>query len=204
MRQASDSVAGRAPAIDLKLRLALRVAALAAVCFVAVAAYALFDSDRAARAKASRIAEIVARDISLQQSQAQWLSVSISSTPDLQRIAALMEPGLCIAYRDSAGAFRQGVCSGAPADEMAAPESFAALYRAVFRPGEPVSMPVSLQAVTGAWPSRPSIPPRRSARAGARRAGCSPSWPSRWPGFALRSMPRLRARCGRRGPSAPG
>jgi hypothetical protein len=65
LQQASNSVAGRPPAIDLKLRLALRVAALAAVCFIAVAAYALFDSDRVAKAKASRIAEIVARDLSL-------------------------------------------------------------------------------------------------------------------------------------------
>src|SRR5947208_16326624 len=141
LRQAPNSVANRPPAIDLKLRLALRVAALAALSFIAVAAYALFDSDRAARAKASRIAEIVARDISLQQNQP-WLSVSINATPDLQRVAALMEPGLCIAYRDNTGAFRQGVCSGAPADEIAAPEIFAVLYRAIFRPGEPVSMPV--------------------------------------------------------------
>jgi signal transduction histidine kinase len=135
-------MAGRPRTVDLKLRLALRVAALAAVCFIAVAAYALFDSDRIAGAKASRIAEIVARDLSLQQSQAQWLSVSITPTPDLERVAALMEPGLCIAYRDNAGAFRQGVCSGALADEIAAPESFASLYRAIFRPGEPVSVPV--------------------------------------------------------------
>jgi len=142
LRQASNSAASRPPAIDLKLRLTLRVAALAAICFIAVAAYALFDSDRVAKAKAGRIAEIVARDLSLQQSQAQWLSVSISSTPDLQAIAALMEPGLCIAYRDNTGAFRQGVCSGAPADEMTAPEIFASLYRAIFRPGEPVSIPV--------------------------------------------------------------
>ncbi|MGY2901301.1 histidine kinase [Bradyrhizobium sp. URHC0002] len=142
MRQASNSVASRLPAIDLKLQLALRVAALAAICFIAVAAYALFDSDRVAKAKASRIAEIVARDLSLQESHAKWLSVSINPTPDLQSIAALMEPGLCIAYRDSAGAFRQGVCSGAPVEETAAPEIFAILYRAVFRPGEPVSMPV--------------------------------------------------------------
>ena len=77
LRQASNSVRAARPAIDLKLRLALRVAALAAVCFIAVAAYALFDSDRVAKAKASRIAEIVARDLSLQQSQAKWLSVSI-------------------------------------------------------------------------------------------------------------------------------
>jgi signal transduction histidine kinase len=143
LQQALDFVAGRARAIDLKLRLALRVAALAAVCFLAVAAYALFDSDRAARAKASRIAEIVARDISLQEAQTQWFSLSSSRTPDLQRVATpLMEPGLCISYRDKEGAFRQGICSGALADEAAAPESFAALYRAIFHPGEPVSRPL--------------------------------------------------------------
>jgi signal transduction histidine kinase len=139
-------VADRLRAIDLKLRLALRVATLAAVCFLAVAAYALFDSDRAARAKTSHIAEIVARDISLQQAQVQWFSLSSSRTPDLQRVAApLMEPGLCIAYLDKTGGFRQGLCSGALADEVAAPESFAALYRAIFHPGKPVSKPLSTE-----------------------------------------------------------
>ena len=149
MQQAPHSVAGRAHAIDLKLRLALRVAALAAVCFLAVAAYALFDSDRVARAKTSRIAEIVARDISLQQAQAQWFS-SPERTPDLQRVAApLMEPGLCIAYRDKVGDFRQGICRGALANEIAAPESFAALYRAIFHPGEPISIPLLIGGKAG-------------------------------------------------------
>ncbi len=136
-------MAGPARAVDLKLRLTLRVAALAAVCFVAVAAYALFDSDRVARAKVNRIAEIVARDIALQQGQ--WVSRPVNATPDLQRVAALMEPGLCISYRDNAGTFRQGICNGAPTDDMAAPESFAALYRAVFRPGEPISKPLVIE-----------------------------------------------------------
>jgi signal transduction histidine kinase len=136
-------IADRLRAIDLKLRLALRVAALAAACFLAVAAYALFDSDRAARAKTRHIAEIVARDISLQQAQVQWFSLSSDHTPDLQRIAApLMEPGLCVAYLDKAGNFRQGLCSGALANEVAAPESFARLYRAIFHPGKPVSVPL--------------------------------------------------------------
>ena len=146
MQQAPNSAAGPARAIDLKLRLALRVAALAAICFLAVAAYALFDSDRAAKAKASRIAAIVAKDISLQQSEVQWYSLSPDSAPDLQRVAApLMEPGLCVAYRDKAGDFRQGICSGALADEIAAPASFAALYRAIFHPGEPISMPLLVE-----------------------------------------------------------
>lgn len=135
LQQAPDPVAARGRAIDLKLRLALRVAALAAICFLAVAAYALFDSDRLARAKVSRIAEIVAKDISLQQAQAQWYSLSSDRTPDLQRVAApLMEPGLCVAYQDKTGAFRQGICNGTLSDEVAAPQSYAALYRAIFIP----------------------------------------------------------------------
>jgi signal transduction histidine kinase len=144
--RALDFVVGRARAIDLKLRLALRVAALAAVCFVAVAGYALFDSDRAARAKVSHIAEIVARDISLQEAQARWYSLSPERIPDLQRVAApLMEPGLCIAYQDKIGAFRQGICSGALAEEVAAPKSYAAVYRAIFHPGEPISKPLLIE-----------------------------------------------------------
>ena len=143
MQRAPDSVAGRGRAIDLKLRLALRVAALAAICFLAVAAYALLDSDRLARAKVSRIAEIVAKDISLQQAQAHWYSLSADRTPDLQRVAApLMEPGLCVAYQDKTGAFRQGVCNGTLGGEAAAPESYAALYRAIFHPGAPISKPL--------------------------------------------------------------
>ena len=150
LRQVPESVAGPARAVDLKLRLALRVAALAAVCFLAVAAYVLFDSDRVTRARASRIAEIVAKDISLQQAQVQWFSLSPDRTPDLQRVAApLMEPGLCIAYRNDAGDFRQGICSGALADDTVAPESFAALYRAFFHPGEPVSMPLLVDGKAG-------------------------------------------------------
>jgi len=142
LRQVSGSPAGRVRAIDLKLRLSLRVAALAAVCFVAVAAYALIDSDRSTRARLSHIAEIIAKDISLQQAQMRWFSRSSEFAPDLQRVAALMEPGLCIAYRDNAGTFRQGICSGTLADDVAAPESFAALYRAIFHPGEPVTRPL--------------------------------------------------------------
>src|ERR1700723_2440052 len=147
--QALNFMAGRARAIDLKLRLALRVAALAAACFLAVAAYALFDSDRIARAKVSHIAEIVAKDISLQLAQAHWFSLSAERTPDLQRVAApLMEPGLCVAYQDKVGAFRQGICSGALPEETTAPESYAALYRAIFHPGEPISKPLLIEGET--------------------------------------------------------
>jgi len=133
----------RASAIDLKLRLALRVAAIAAACLLAVAAYAIFDSDRTADERAGRIAEIVARDIALQHDQARWITTSADASPDLERAAEpLMEPGLCIAYRDAGGVVRQRLCSGALAGDLAAPAVFAALYGAAFRPGELISRPV--------------------------------------------------------------
>ena len=153
-------MAGPARAIDLKLRLALRVAALAAICFLAVAAYALFDSDRAARVRGSRIAETVARDISLQLSQAHGF-LSPRSNPDLQRVASpLMEPGLCIAYQDKVGGFRQGICSGALAERNC---RAAKVTRRCIAPS---SIPANrsrgrcwLTARRRAWRSRRSTPP---------------------------------------------
>jgi signal transduction histidine kinase len=123
-------------AIDLKLRLALSVAALAAFSFIAASAYALFDSDRSARAKADRIAEIVARDLELQQDQIHWVKTAADRFPDLQLIAtSLMAPGLCIAYRARSGEVVQRLCNGAQTDEIAVPKIFAALYRSAFEPG---------------------------------------------------------------------
>ena len=188
-------MAGRARAIDLKLRLALRVAALAAVCFLAVAAYALFDSDRAARAKASRIAEIVAKDISLQQAQAQWYSLSA------ERNAGFATGRGAV---DGAGALHRLSGQGrrlspghlqrrARRRNCRARKLRCALSRHL--PSRRTDLDAATHRRQGrrAWRSRPSIRPPRSARAGARRAACSPSWLSRWRGFALRSTPRWRA-----------
>ena len=136
-------------AIDLKLRLTLRVAALAALCFTAAAAYALFDSDRTARAKAEWIAGLVGKDLALQEAQTTWLKLGAgrgaAGEPDLQRIATpLMEPGLCIAYRSEGGETRQRVCSGTEPGETTAPALFAALYGRLFDPGAETIRPVLL------------------------------------------------------------
>ncbi len=129
--------------IDLKFRLALRVVALAALCFLAASAYALFESDRTARARADWIAALVAKDLELQQDQIHWLKVGIDRSPDLEMIATpLMAPGLCIAYRTQKGEILQRVCSGAQPQETNAPAYFAALYRSVFKPGAEIAHPV--------------------------------------------------------------
>ena len=103
-----------APRLDLKFRLSLRVVALAALCFAVAAAYVLFETDRAARARADWIAEVVAKDLALQQGQSHWIKGAPIQFPDLQRIAAaMMAPGLCIAYRAQSGEMLQRLCSGA-------------------------------------------------------------------------------------------
>jgi signal transduction histidine kinase len=129
--------------VDLKLRLSLRVAALAALCFAAAAAYVLFETDRSARERADSIAELVAKDLALQQSQIHWIRGAPIQFPDLQRVAAaLMAPGLCIAYRAPSAEIVQRLCSGVAPDDTGAPRLFADLYQRVFDAGRESARPV--------------------------------------------------------------
>lgn len=123
----------RRSAIDLKLRLTLRVAAISSLCCVLAAGYALFQADRAARARAGSIAEVVAKDLALQQDQIHWIRGAPEWIPDLQRVAAaLASPGLCIGYRAPNGDLVQRLCSGAAPSDVEAPQLFADLYRRFF------------------------------------------------------------------------
>lgn len=122
-------------AIDLKFRLALRIVALAALCFIAAFAYTLIESHRSTRARADWMAQIVAKDLALQQTQHHWVKFADYRFPDLQTIATpLMTPGVCIAYRSMTGKTLQRLCSGTQADETGAPEYFAWLYSYLFKP----------------------------------------------------------------------
>jgi len=134
-----------APKLDLKFRLFLRVVALAALCFAAAAAYVLFETDRSARARADWIAEVVAKDLALQQGQSHWIRGAPMQFPDLQRVAAaIMAPGLCIAYRAQTGEILQRLCSGAAPGDTGAPRFFADLYQRLFDAGRESARPVSL------------------------------------------------------------
>ena len=128
--------------IDLKFRLALRVAAISAFCLVAALAFLLFDHDRAAQARLSAVADVVARDLTLQLAQSHWFKPARDDFPDLQRIAPLISPGLCISYRDEGGDVRQSLCGGATSREPSAPAAFAWLYGRLFDPGAEIRRPV--------------------------------------------------------------
>jgi signal transduction histidine kinase len=121
---------------DLKFRLTLRISAVSAVCFAAIAAYVLFDAERSVQARIDDIAAVTARTLELQQSKMHWVNSPPAAFPDLDSVAAsVMSPGLCIAYRASDGQVVQRFCAGPQIQGHDPPGVFAMLYRAVFDPG---------------------------------------------------------------------
>jgi signal transduction histidine kinase len=151
--------------VDLKLRLALRVAAASAFCLVAAFAVLLYRGDSDARAHLADVADLVARDLSLQWAQAHWVQPAGGGFPDLQRTATpLTAPGLCILYRDARGEARQSLCGGPPPEDERAPAAFAWLYRRLFDPGAEIRRPVAYQGETIGWAAAADDPSSRIAR----------------------------------------
>ncbi|MGY8666299.1 histidine kinase [Bradyrhizobium sp. UFLA05-109] len=131
------------PRFDLKVRLTLRVAAVSAACFAAIAAYFLITADRAVHARIDGIAAIVARTLELQQGKVQWMANPRSDFPNLDPVAAfVMTPGLCLGFRGASGDMLQRFCSGAPNPASVPPQAFAAFYRSLFDPGREAVRPV--------------------------------------------------------------
>jgi signal transduction histidine kinase len=118
----------------LKLRLTLRIVGAAALCFTAIAAYVLIDTDRSMRRRIDTVARITAKELELQQNKLEWMKTPVSTFPELQTVASqLLAPGLCLAYRKPDGELQQRLCMG---DQEAEPPSvFASLYGGLFGPG---------------------------------------------------------------------
>lgn len=134
---------GTAAKSDLKVRLTMQIVAVAVACLAAMSAWALLDADRSARARIDRIAVLVANDLQLQRDKMHWISDPAAAFPDLQTIAAaVMTPGLCIAYRANDGNVVQRFCGGVRSGEPDPPAAFSALYRRLFDPGSDVVRPV--------------------------------------------------------------
>jgi signal transduction histidine kinase len=134
---------------DLKVRLTLRVAAISALCFAAIAAYFLVDADRSLRARTEAIAEVVARTLALQQSELGWAINRRAAFPRLDNVAAsLMAPGLCLAFRANSGETLQRFCGGSLSENSATPTLFSAFYRRLFNPGREAVSPVDRRGAT--------------------------------------------------------
>jgi signal transduction histidine kinase len=136
---------------DLKVRLTLQVAAVLALCFAAISAWFLIEADRSLHARVEAVAEIAAKTLELQQSKVQWANNPRADFPDLHVVAAaVITPGLCLAFRASHGEILQRFCGGAPDESRDPPKAFAAFYRRLFDPGREVLRPVVFQgAIVG-------------------------------------------------------
>jgi signal transduction histidine kinase len=134
---------------DLKVRLTLRVAAVSALCFAAISAYFLIETDRSVRARIDAVADVAAKTLELQQNKLQWVNNPRSGFPDLDNVAtAVMTPGLCLAFRANDGDIRQRFCGGVPNDNSAPPALFASFYRSLFDPGREAARTVVSHGVT--------------------------------------------------------
>jgi signal transduction histidine kinase len=131
--------------LDLKVRLALRVAALAAVCFMAAVICVLYATNRTIRERTDSIAGVVARELALQSSQLRWLKNTVEPSLDLQLLSqTVKEPGLCIGYRAADGQVVQRLCDGVAAADAMVPPAFTALYTRAFGFGTQSIRPVQL------------------------------------------------------------
>jgi signal transduction histidine kinase len=131
---------------DLKLRLTMRIVAVSVACFAATSAYVLMDAEKSERARIDRIAGLVAKDLQLQRDKMHWIRDPAAVFPDLQNIAAaVMAPGLCIAYRGNDGDVLQRFCGGVQSSDGAPPAVFSVLYRRLFDPGREAVQPVFFQ-----------------------------------------------------------
>jgi signal transduction histidine kinase len=114
---------------------------VAALCFAAIAGFALVDSDRSARQRIGSAAAIAANELALQQNKLEWMRGQVSTFPDLQVVAGqVLAPGLCLAYRAPNGEMQQRLCVGEHIAD--APSAFVAIYGALFRPGREAAVPV--------------------------------------------------------------
>jgi signal transduction histidine kinase len=134
---------------DLKVRLTLRVAVVAAACFAAISAYFLIQADRSVHARIGAVADLAAKTLELQQSKIQWVNNPPSEFPDLAIVAAsVITPGLCLAFRASDGVVRQRFCGGAASSSEQPPRAFAAFYQSLFDPGREATRPVVVRGST--------------------------------------------------------
>jgi two-component system sensor histidine kinase UhpB len=124
-----SALSRKARPIDLKTSLVLRIALVAISCFVLVTAAALWDSDREARAKAASLADLVAKQLSLQIWRINAGFDLSNRYPDWD---ALIENssklGQCVRLEDEQGAMVRSDCVGSLAVQDKAPRWFSALW----------------------------------------------------------------------------
>jgi len=123
-----ESVAS--PNLDLKWSLTLRVMAVAVVCFLVAASFALFGSYRDVRRVNENVADIVVRQLQVQLFLIDTKIDVSTRFPDWDAVGALVQSaGQCIQYLRPDGSIGRSSCVGFNRDGAIPPAWFSALGR---------------------------------------------------------------------------
>jgi two-component system sensor histidine kinase UhpB len=118
----------KARPIDLKTSLVIRIALVAISCFVLVTVATLWDSDRETRAKAAHLANLVAKQLSLQVWRINAGFDLSNRYPDWDTLLDSNSGlGQCVRLEDQQGAVIRSDCVGSLAVPDEAPHWFSAL-----------------------------------------------------------------------------
>lgn len=129
--------------MSLLLAVALRIVAVACLCFTLAVAWVVFDTDRAVQIETEGTANRVARQLT------QFYMLGSSNTfygpPFTARhsiaIVAVMSPGVCVEFNAPVDGNRR-LCSGWNGLGRTAPAWFSRLFGQWFSPGAPIERPV--------------------------------------------------------------
>src|SRR5882724_2673797 len=131
MATATTSLASRiatSPNVDLKTSLALRVAAVALLCFLVAAALALFGTYRDVRQVNEKLAEIISRQLQVQFFRIDAGIEPPARFPNLEpAIDGVLGAGQCIRFLKPDGSLRRSSCVGVHRGDVEPPAWFLAL-----------------------------------------------------------------------------
>lgn len=135
--------------MNLQLHLLSRIAAIALLCLLLVAAYSLFQSHRQAKQAAQQIADSQGK---LLESQLLLNSAGIGlgkPFPDFEFWKQSgNQPGICLTYQAADNVMSRSLCNGTKPNFADWPELFERIYRWLFAPGWRTVRPIILQGLT--------------------------------------------------------
>lgn len=131
--------------MNLQLHLLSRIVAVALLCLLAIAAYALYQSHAQAERTSQQLAQSAAKQL---ESQLLRINAGIGLNnpfPDFEFWKQTgAQPGICLLYAPADNSLSRSLCHGTKPAEVDWPTVFERYYRQLFQPGLPVLHTIEL------------------------------------------------------------
>ncbi len=131
--------------MNLQLHLLSRIAAVALLCLLVIASYALYQSHRQAAQTTQQMAESLGKQLELQLLLINSGIGQANPFPDFELWKQTGgQPGVCIAYRATDNTVTRSLCNGTKPIDADWPAAFEKVYRLIFNPGLPEVRSIAL------------------------------------------------------------